>query len=393
MKNKKNLKILFFLTPIILLIMTLSYGVRGMPETIYIQKGVEKESLVGIPFIFKDSKSVTAINLLSPLTQKTIKVKEIDDIYVIPGGQPIGVKINTDGLLVVAFSDFKTENNESASPAAFAGVEIGDYIKKINGKEINTAEDLVLKLNGCEGKEISLTIKRLGKEQVIKLMPLKSMKDNRYKIGIWVRDYISGIGTMTYYDPNTKRFAALGHPILDVDTKDIIEIRDGLINKAQIASIVKGSKGNPGELRGIFLKEENPLGKIESNTNCGIFGILKREEELYTNNKIKVGLRNEITIGEAKILTTIEGEKPKLYNIRIDKLFTQSEPGPKSMVIRITDEELLKKTGGILQGMSGSPIIQKGKIVGAVTHVLVNKPDTGYGVYIEWMLQSTNSLK
>ena len=394
MKNKKNKKILFFLAPILLISLFIFYQIKSIPATIYIKEGdkVQSKGLYCFSDLSKASQQRAEVKILGLLNVKSVNIKKVPEIYIIPGGQPIGVKIDTKGLMVIAISEFKTSGNITISPSAMAGIETGDYIIEINGNKLKTAEDLMREVDNSEGKEISILIKRGSETKLKKVKPEKSEKDGKYKIGLWVRDSISGIGTITYYDSKTNKFAALGHPITDIDTHDIIIVGNGEINKASIISIRKGSKGSPGELKGIFLNEDKPLGSIESNNNCGIFGKISSNSEL-SSKKMKIGLRNEIKLGDAKILTTIEGDTPKLYDIKIEKLFSQNEPGPKSMVIRITDEELLNRTGGILQGMSGSPIIQDNKIIGAVTHVLVNRPDTGYGVYIEWMLQSTGTIK
>lgn len=391
MKNFK--KILFFLAPI-MFILCMFYQIKSIPANIYIKEGdkVEGKGLYCFSALNKMSEQKVKVKIFGVLNVKSVNILRVPDIYVIPGGTPIGVKIDTKGLMVIALSEFKTSESRIISPSGAAGIAVGDYIIDINGSKLKTAEDLMREINNCEGKQISFLIKRGSETKTIKVKPEKSEKDGKYKIGLWVRDSISGIGMMTFYDSKTNKFAALGHPITDMDTHDIISVGDGEINKASIISIRKGSKGSPGELRGIFINEDKPLGKIEKNTNCGIFGEAFIPSELK-GKKMKIGLRNEIKLGDAKVLTTIEGDTPKLYNIKIEKLFSQNVPGPKSMVIRITDEKLLSKTGGILQGMSGSPIIQNNKIIGAVTHVLVNRPDTGYGVYIEWMLQNTDSIK
>lgn len=225
-----------------------------------------------------------------------------------------------------------------------------------------------------------------------KVKPVKS-KDNQYKIGLWIRDSTAGVGTLTFYDNKTGTFAALGHPITDVDTGTILNVNSGQIVNSSIVSVRKGVRGTPGELKGIFIDEDVVLGQIIKNTQCGIFGKSNLPIKNKNNKKMKLALRDEIKEGPAQIYTTIDGSEPKLYNIMVEKLLPQNSPGPKSMVIKVTDKELLEKTGGIVQGMSGSPIIQDNKIIGAVTHVLINKPDTGYGIYIEWMLKDADILK
>jgi stage IV sporulation protein B len=394
MRIKNFKKLLFFLAPIIFIILCMFYQIKSIPATIYIKEGdkVEGKGLYCFSALNKLPEQNAEVKIFGLLNVKAVKILKVPDIYVIPGGVPIGVKIDTKGLMVIALSEFRTPENKVISPSGAAGIAVGDYIIEVDGSKLKTAEELMSETNNCEGKQITMLIKRGSETITIKVKPEKCEKDGRYKIGLWVRDSITGIGMMTFYDSKTNKFAALGHPITDLDTHDIISVGDGEINKASIISVRKGLKGSPGELKGIFLNEDKPLGKIEKNTNCGIFGEIYTSSELKSK-KMKIGLRNEIKLGNAKVLTTIDGDTPKLYDIKIEKLYSQNEPGPKSMVIRITDEDLLNKTGGILQGMSGSPIIQNNKIIGAVTHVLVNKPDTGYGVYIEWMLQNTDSIK
>ena len=223
---------------------------------------------------------------------------------------------------------------------------------------------------------------------------MKKEDDKEYKIGLWIRDSTAGVGTLTFFDDSTKKFGALGHPITDCDTNEPFLIKKGDVLESSIISVRKGEKGSPGELRGIFINEQIPTGDIQKNTQSGIFGEIKNVEALNKNVKpLKVGFRDEISIGKAKIITTIDESGPQEFDIEIEKLLSQTIAGSKSMVIKITDPKLLAKTGGIVQGMSGSPIIQNNKIIGAVTHVLINKPDTGYGIYIEWMLQDAGIIK
>jgi stage IV sporulation protein B len=322
-------------------------------------------------------------------------LRDNSEITVYPGGQPIGVKLNTKGVLVVALSDIEGANGKIPSPAANAGVQIGDSIIRINDVEINHAEDVTRLINGEKKSEITLKLQRKNDGNLfeIKVNPTLDSTDGKQKIGLWVRDSTAGVGTLTFYDDKTKKFAALGHPITDADTGTILSVNNGVIVSSNIVSIKKGTKGNPGELRGLFVEENKVKGQIIKNTQCGIFG---NGTKSLINNKfnkpMKIGLRNEIKEGKAEILTTINSNEPELFEIEIQKLLPQSTAGSKSMVIRVTDPRLLEKTGGIVQGMSGSPIIQNNKVIGAVTHVLINKPDTGYGIYIEWMLKDADIL-
>jgi stage IV sporulation protein B len=295
---------------------------------------------------------------------------------------------------VVALSDVEGYDNNINSPAAQSGIQIGDCILKINDKNITNSDETLKQINNCQGKEIKLLTDRNGVSFERIVTPVKSKSDDSYKIGLWVRDSTAGIGTLTFYDPKTNMFGALGHPITDIDTGTILKVSTGNITNSSILSVKKGMKGEPGELRGIFINEDNPMGNIIKNTSCGIFGEGNKSIGGTVNTELlKIGTKEDVKEGPAKIITTIDGNKPEQFDILIEKLLQQSEPGPKSMVIKVTDKRLLEKTGGIVQGMSGSPIIQENKIIGAVTHVLVNKPDTGYGIYIEWMIKEGNILE
>ncbi|AJA47987.1 SpoIVB peptidase [Clostridium pasteurianum DSM 525 = ATCC 6013] len=407
MKNKKLKIMCSILTPIIILTLVTFMSLRNIPETIYVRQGenINYSSMLKVnnsdvtvlkqntnnQFQTKVKKSV---NLLGILPVKTVNLEVVPKIMVYPGGQPVGIKLNTEGVLVVGLSDIDSQNRKVSSPAAEAGVQIGDSIVKIDGENVNNSKTVSDKLKKYKDSILKVTIKRDGKNIEKEIRPIKSDLDNDYKLGLWVRDSTAGVGTLTFYHENSKKFAALGHPITDVDTGTMLSVRNGNIINSSIVSIKKGAKGDPGEVRGIFVNENNPMGNIQSNTISGIYGMTDKILKNHKYNRpIEIGLRNEIKEGDAQILTTIDGETPKLYSIKIEKLLPQDSPGPKSMVIRITDPELLEKTGGIVQGMSGSPIIQNNKIIGAVTHVLINKPDVGYGIYMEWMLKDAGILK
>jgi stage IV sporulation protein B len=211
-----------------------------------------------------------------------------------------------------------------------------------------------------------------------------------YRIGLWVRDNIAGVGTMTFYDPKTRIFGALGHGITDIDSGVLVDINTGKIIKSKIASIQKARKTVPGELVGIFYDNDDAYGVIEKNTNFGIYGKLSKRRNISRSKPVSIGLNSQIKEGPAKILTTIEGSKVEEFDIEIQKVMKQRSSESKSMIIKIIDEELIEKTGGIVQGMSGSPIIQEGRLIGSVTHVLVNDPTRGFGISIEWMLKEAD---
>jgi stage IV sporulation protein B len=330
------------------------------------------------------------VKLFGVFPVKTVTLNFMPEIKVIPGGQPIGVKLYTEGVLVVGFADVDTSSGKKQSPAAISGIEMGDSIIEINGMKIKNNSHVSEIINKNGSGILNVKLNRKGDIRSVNVKPIEAKAKDEYKIGLWIRDFTAGVGTLTFYDPTTGRFGALGHPINDVDTGSLLSVRDGKIYNARIISIEQGVKGKPGELRGIF-SEDDEAGFLKKNTSSGIYGettnlngITSRE---YNHKLIPIARQNEIKEGPAKILTSIDDGNVRAYDIYIEKLTQQSKANSKSMIIRITDKELLEKTGGIVQGMSGSPIIQDGKLIGAVTHVFVNRPDMGYGIYIEWMLQ------
>lgn len=321
---------------------------------------------------------------------KHVTVNVLPQISVIPGGQSVGVKLSTKGAMIVGISQVTGVDGRLYNPALEAGIQIGDSILKLNGVPVKDSEHVASIVNSSDGKLIKLTLLRKSKEIDIKVKPIKSKEDGQYKIGVWIRDSTAGVGTLTFYNPYNNTFGALGHPITDVDTGELLTVSRGVIVLSKIISVQPGARGKPGELRGLFMDTGEELGNIERNTMCGIYGKASQKLSGIASGKpIPIAFQSQIKEGPAKILTTINENEVKEYDIVIEKLTTQSRPNSKSMIIRVTDSELLQKTGGIVQGMSGSPIIQDGKLVGAVTHVFINRPDMGYGIYIEWMLQES----
>lgn len=316
------------------------------------------------------------------------------DIELYAGGNSVGIRVSTEGVLAVGYSDLTTSNGEVASPAQSGGIEIGDRLLAINGERIKSSKDLSKQINESNYENIEMLLERNGKK-VKKNISLAKNDEGNYKIGLWVRDSTAGVGTMTFYDKESGKYGALGHPIVDSETEKILSIKDGDLLNSSIISIKKGVKGNPGELRGIFSSDKTPIGSVTGNTQCGIFGSMCKNQYRNINlaKKYKVGWRDEVKEGPAQIITTIDENGPKFYDIEITKVMKQNDVNTKSMVIKVTDEKLLEKTGGVVQGMSGSPIIQNDKIVGAVTHVLVNNPEVGYGIYIEWMLKDSQIVQ
>ena len=395
MKKNLNRIIGFIITLILILILVPTVTVINLPDKIY-TNNISVSSLAPLGnTIAKDENGDNKyeIKLLGMIPLKSIEVQKVDNLKVSLGGIPIGVRVSSDGVIVVGYSEIEINNNKEESPGKLGGLEIGDIILKINDIEVYNATDLLKIIKDSVNGLLKMDILRHN-QNLTKTIQCKKEDDEDYKIGLWVRDSTAGVGTMTFYDPLSSKFGALGHPITDCDTNEPFLIKKGDILDSSIISVRKGEKGSPGELRGVFVNEDNPCGNIEKNTQSGIYGKIENNNTL--NQKctlIPVGFKNEITIGKAKIVTTIDENGPQEYDIEIEKLMDQNAPDSKSMVIKITDEKLLGKTGGIVQGMSGSPIIQNGKLIGAVTHVLVNKPDTGYGIYIEWMLQDAGIIK
>lgn len=323
------------------------------------------------------------VKLFDSLNVSNLTINVIPKTTVIPLGNTIGLKLYTEGVLVVGMSEIEGEK-----PYEDTGIKEGDRIIKIDKEKISNTEDLVQTVNSSQGKEVQITyIKEdTNEEKVTNILPAKT-KDNEYKLGLWVRDAAAGVGTLTFYEPDSKMFAALGHGITDIDTGSLVTIANGELVSSNIVSITKGEKGNPGEIRG-SIEGEAKLGDISKNTSFGIFGKISNKTRLEINqNEIEVLARNEIKQGKAQIICELEEGKKKTYEIEIQKIYTANNRDNKSMLIKVTDKELLEKTGGIIQGMSGSPIIQNGKFVGAVTHVLVNDPTTGYAVFADMMLK------
>lgn len=319
---------------------------------------------------------------------KKVDVNVLKDFKVIPGGESIGVKLNTAGVLVVGHHLVDTDAGEK-SPGEMAGIKVGDMITEINGTKITKMADVApfVQNAGQSSQPLSMVISRENEKFTTKLTPLKSKGEEVYKLGLYIRDSAAGIGTMTFIHPQSKKYGALGHVISDMDTKKPIVVEDGEIVRSTVTSIEKGSNGEPGEKLARFSSDREIVGNIQKNSPFGIFGKLNKELKNGIMDKpLPIALSNQVKEGPAKILTVVDNDKVESFDIEIVSTIPQKFPATKGMVIKVTDPKLLQKTGGIVQGMSGSPIIQDGKLVGAVTHVFVNDPTSGYGVHIEWML-------
>lgn len=335
-------------------------------------------------------ESELQLKLLGLIPVKNYNINVVNRPELIPGGNAIGVRLNTKGVLVVAVTDVIDTNGKRHSPAKDAGLRVGDNIIKINGIKVVDAKHVVEILNDIKKTSVKIVVQRNKAEFETETMPIQSIQDNCYRMGIWVRDKTSGIGTLTYLDNKTNEFGALGHGIVDIDTGDLLSVEKGKIMNAKISKIEQGKRGTPGEIRGVFYETDNVLGDINLNSSYGIYGRVKEDYLKKSVGKImSIGFREEVKEGKAHILTTIDDGNVEKFEIEIVKVQSQAKADQKSMVIRITDEKLLDKTGGIVQGMSGSPIIQDDRLIGAVTHVFVNDPTKGYGIYIEWMMEQS----
>ena len=326
------------------------------------------------------------LNLFNLFSVKNVTVNVIPKTTVIPIGKAIGMKLYTEGVLVVGMSEI-----EGKKPYENSGIETGDKIVEIDNNEINNTDELIECVNNSNGKELEIKYISDNEEKMTSIEPVKT-SDNEYKLGLWVRDAAAGVGTLTFYEPSTGEFGALGHGINDVDTYELIDIAKGELVTTEIIDIVKGKDGSPGEIRGT-IDNGISLGNIYKNTSYGIYGSINNVAKLNLsqNKEYEVANRNEITTGKAEILCELENGKIQSYEIEIQRLFLDNNENNKSMLIKVTDEELLEKTGGIIQGMSGAPIIQNEKFVGAVTHVLVNDAKTGYAVFADLMIKQMRS--
>ncbi len=400
-----------------LLLLSFNYGaqmrlIRSLPKAAYLDS--ESEALlasIGAPFSLRyDGEEGQAVsqNLAESLDEGAsgrkagysvrvdlfglIPVKRVsfhaeDQIWVMPGGQSVGVTLYTKGALVVGFGSFENEAGEKVCPAQAAGVKVGDVILAIEGEEVKDAAHLVTLCNETEG-DIDLTLARDGQHLDATLRPVADSVDGVYKMGMWVRDSTAGIGTLSFYSMTSMRYGALGHPITDADTGSLLSVKEGTIIHSSVVGVAQGASGLPGEIRGAFSSVSRRLGTLDTNNPLGIYGQLYEplENPLYPNG-VLLAYPEEIHPGPATLLTTVDAEGVQAYDCQIIKTYSQDSADGKGMVIEITDPALIEKTGGIVQGMSGSPILQDRKLAGAVTHVFVNDPLRGYCIYAHWMYE------
>lgn len=348
-----------------------------------------KSSVFSMPYSLKCTQygsNKLQLSLFGVVPVKDIEVNAIPARELIVCGKTVGIRLYIKGILVVGISGVLTPDGNEVLPVEGSGLEPGDFIIEINNKEINDISSFSKVVN--DSKDKAVVLKFIHDDRILetKVTPVQCVEDGKYRLGIWVRDSTAGIGTLTYIEEKTGKFGALGHGITDIDTGTMMPVKNGELLKSSVYGIRKGMQGTPGELQGDFLKSPEVIGDIYWNTAFGVFGKINKNSIILEGKKYPVGTRSMVKEGPATIISNIQGEEVEEFSVEIQKIARKNLLGPKSMIIKITDPRLLNETGGIIQGMSGSPIIQDGRIIGAVTHVLINDPARGYGIFIETML-------
>lgn len=314
---------------------------------------------------------------------KNVRTQPTEEVMLVPCGAPFGVRLLMGGVMVVGFGEVAGRDGHCC-PAVDAGIEVGDVIIGVDGREVRSTEDFRAAAAG--GEALSLTVMRSGTLQELTLLPVYSLTQDCCQTGLWVRDSAAGIGTLTYFDPENGHFGGLGHPICDPDTGECLPLAQGEADVVTISGVIRGQAGNPGQLQGYFAADA-PIGTLSCNSEAGIFGTLSAIPQDIP--AVPMALQQEVMTGDAVILATLDGTTPEPYTVEITALdYTSST---RNMIIHVTDPRLLEAAGGIVQGMSGSPVLQNGHLVGAVTHVFVSDPSQGYGIFAEHMYAYTQS--
>ena len=379
---------------------TVAYLENYLPDRYYVDTGnhltFSQEYLssdipdyANYPVSIQNGQQKQSIRLLGIIPIKEVSVEISDPVTLIPSGEQFGVKMFTKGAMVVGLVDIPTAKGV-ASPGKKAGIKEGDIILSVNKKDISRNEEVALIIESSNGKPLLFKIQRGDEVLDITLTPALSSNDNQYKSGIWVRDSAAGIGTITYLDKTNHSFGGLGHPICDVDTGEILPVGSGEVCDVTIHNINKGKAGTPGELLGVFASD-TPIGNIITNNNTGIYGQIF---DCNTGQKeYPLARKQEVEIGPATILCSLKDESPKEYQVEIVSVDYNENNKVKNMIVKVVDDKLLELTGGIVQGMSGTPILQNGKLVGAITHVFINDPKKGYGIFAENMYENSKKIK
>lgn len=394
-QKAKRIAALLALLPLLLL----GWIYSRLPECVYLEPGqalvlprfswIEPLSAYGSRNVFSTSavgSYQTTLSLGGRIPIKTIRTVVMERPEVTVCGTPFGVKMFSEGALIVGFSDIEKASGGTVNPAKQAGLHLGDRVIRINGTETESNDAVKDVLEAAQGKSVEVVYIRNGEQQHTTLTPVRDEGTGQWRAGMWVRDSSAGVGTLTFAEDGRGIFAGLGHPISDSDTGESIALRSGEIVSCEITGCSKGTAGSPGELKGHFLSNR-AIGSIWINGEYGVYGTLRTQ---LTGQKMKIAFAHEVTTGNAEILSTISGEAPRTYKVRIERI--SDADAKRNMVIRVTDPALLAQTGGIVQGMSGSPILQDGRLVGAVTHVLVNDPTRGYGIFAQTMLEQAESV-
>ena len=358
-------------------------GAVSVPGSALLRARVSEGATLNGQRLTAEGASTLTYDLLGLLPVKTVSVSAQPERRLIPGGQSVGIAIDTRGVVVVGNSDL----GATPSPARLAGLRSGDIIQRINGKPVLSAKALSAAL---DGETVTLDVLRDGRTMTREVAPALDGRDGAWRLGAWVRDSTAGVGTLTFIDPETGLYGALGHAITDADTSVTLPVGVGELYDNRVVDVTPSKKGNPGEVTGDFVFDPQVIGTVERNAPQGIFGHAEGDGDSLYPEGLPAAHRSELRAGAASLITTVDGAGPAEYACEIVRL--TGEAGPRSMVIRITDPELLKRTGGIVQGMSGSPILQDGRLVGAVTHVMINDPAMGYGIDIDAMLRAAEDI-
>lgn len=309
---------------------------------------------------------------------------------VVPLGKAVGIKVFSDGVVVTGVSNVDTAAG-AVSPGRDGGLKAGDVITHLNGQEVDTIEGVQAILAQQAGQPVTLQVQREDQGLQLTVQPVQN-RQGTYQLGVWLRDSMAGIGTLTFYDPQSGIFAALGHGISDVDTAILLPLETGSIMQATVSDVKKGLSGEPGELHGVF-DLQHDLGSLYANTQQGIFGTLEDPSLAQSGQAVEIASRDQVHTGKATILSNIAGDTVEEYEVEILTLYPEHDGDTRNMMLQVTDPRLLEATGGIVQGMSGSPILQDGRLVGAVTHVLINQPAQGYGILAENMVKTAQSAR
>lgn len=371
---------------------------EGATDSIRLQSPLVMNSMLSRPVSMESinrGKATVDFKLFGLIPVRSVEVDVLPSLKIVPGGHSIGVVLHSQGVIVVGISPILSGKDQYTTPAKDAGIAVGDVILSINGVLVQSDAQVaeVIDLHGKNKQSVDVLVKRGDNRLNLTFNPVLCKDTRRYRIGLFVRDSAAGVGTLTFYDPLSRSYGALGHVITDSDTNQAIDCDKGKIVLATVSGIQHGKRGQPGEKIGVFIEESQLLGDIRKNTPFGIYGTLSTlvDNEIYPES-MPIASMSQVKPGAAEMLTVVDGQTIERFKIEIQKINYQDYPEGKGLVIKITDTKLLNKTGGIVQGMSGSPIIQDGRIIGAVTHVFVHDPTRGYGCFIDWMLMESGLI-